>query len=340
MMLPLGGCSSIGAGVLDRDRTDYANAFAQSQKQQTLLNLVRLRYGDVPVLLSLSQIVSGYNLEGELGVSADLVLSPNPQQTLGPNSRFVYRDRPTITYSPVAGADLADSLLVPIQPENIFSLVESGLELELILPLTISAINGVVNRTGAQAAAEGKARFRELVDHLRVLQRAGALGFRSESSEGGSRRFLYLDQAPLGPQDVPRLDAVRALLGVPEALEEFEIIYGRFPPEPSTLAVLTRSGLQILLAMSQFVAVPEQAIEDGEVRPSPDIRPAAELLRVRSGPLPPVRSFVTVEYDASYFWIAGDDFTSKRIFSFMQILLGLAERTTDKAMPILTIPTS
>jgi hypothetical protein len=125
---------------------------------------------------------------------------------------------------------------------------------------------------------------------------------------------------------------------VPETVEELEIVYGRLPARHGTLAVLTRSALQILLAMSQFVVPPDEATEDGEVRPSPDITPGTAPLTVRSGPLPPARSFVAVEFDGHHFWIEEDDFTSKLIFSFMQSLLGLAEQATEKPAPVLTIP--
>jgi hypothetical protein len=67
------GCTHIGPGTVAVDRFDYSTAIADSWKKQTLLNIVKLRYVDLPVFVDVASIVSGYSLQ--TGVSAVGVLS-------------------------------------------------------------------------------------------------------------------------------------------------------------------------------------------------------------------------------------------------------------------------
>ena len=60
------GCSSVGPGSVPRDRIDYATAIGDSWKQQTLLNIVKLRYGDMPIFLEIAQVIANYQLESTL----------------------------------------------------------------------------------------------------------------------------------------------------------------------------------------------------------------------------------------------------------------------------------
>lgn len=55
----LSACGSVGPGSVPRDRSDYAAAIGDSWKQQTLLNIVRLRYGDYPIFMEIGQVIAG-----------------------------------------------------------------------------------------------------------------------------------------------------------------------------------------------------------------------------------------------------------------------------------------
>ena len=100
------GCASIGPATVSRDRMDYISAVADSWKEQTLLNIVRMRYGDAPSFVDVSSIISAYALQGQLSaagqISSDLTGTiPSNLVTLG--GGVTYLDRPTITYTPLAG---------------------------------------------------------------------------------------------------------------------------------------------------------------------------------------------------------------------------------------------
>ena len=54
------GCSQIGPKTVPRDRFDYNEAISRSWKEQTLLNIVKLRYADMPLFVEVASVVSGY----------------------------------------------------------------------------------------------------------------------------------------------------------------------------------------------------------------------------------------------------------------------------------------
>lgn len=63
MLLMVTGCRHLGPRTAPVDRFDHSTAIADSWKQQTLLNIVKLRYMDLPVFVDVASIVSGYSMQ-------------------------------------------------------------------------------------------------------------------------------------------------------------------------------------------------------------------------------------------------------------------------------------
>ena len=91
----LTGCQHLGPRTVAVDRFDYSSAIADSWKQQTLLNIVKLRYMDLPVFVDVASIVAGYSLQ--TGVTVNGVLSSEKAvqgdyASIGGSA--IYTDRP------------------------------------------------------------------------------------------------------------------------------------------------------------------------------------------------------------------------------------------------------
>ena len=117
-ILALSSCASIGPATVRRDQVDYADAVSEAAKRQLLLNLLKLRYGDTPNFVTLSQLVAGYTLEGRLSIGGDfdrnaLVFGHNFDLGVG----GTFADHPTATYTPLQGAAFAELMLKPISPQ-------------------------------------------------------------------------------------------------------------------------------------------------------------------------------------------------------------------------------
>ena len=174
-ILCLTGCTHIGPQTVPRDRFDYNTAIANSWKEQTLLNIVKLRYADMPLFVEVASVVSGYTLEGSVSLGGTVSSNTAVQGdflSLGTSGK--YTDRPTITYAPITGAKFNESFMTPIPPKAVLFMLESGWPADLIYPIVVDSINGFRSRQAAGADQRlGDPEYYYLVDLLRKIQKSG-----------------------------------------------------------------------------------------------------------------------------------------------------------------------
>ena len=349
MALVPGGCTSIGPATVSRDRMDYISSIADSWKEQTLLNIVRLRYGDDPSFVDVSSVISAYAIQGQLSaagqISSDLTNTiPSNQVTLG--GSVTYLDRPTITYTPLTGEKFAASLLRPIPPSAIFELIQAGYPADYILQMTTRAINGVYNRSSVGGRVrEADPAFYQLLDALRRLQLSGAVSLRLEK-HGAEETGILVLSPERAPEIADDLRLVRDILKVcPGPNDELTLTFGALPRNPQEIAVLSRSMLGILLEVGDGIDVPSADVATGRVGPSASVTTAPDphdrpLVHVVSGAAPPEAPFAAVKYRGDWYWIDDHDLASKRIFTFLMMFFSLAETGVTPQMPVLTVPAS
>lgn len=342
--LSLPGCTSFGPPSVDRDRFDYINAIASSWKQQTLLNIVKLRYADTPVFLEVGQIISGYQLEGTVAVGGSLNSASAMGDVFSLGTTGRYTDRPTITYTPLTGAHFMHVLMTPIPPPALFMLVEQGWPVDMLMQIGVQRINGISNRKSGARGQASDPDFARLLMAFQRLQASGALGLRVEVSKESKLEgmVMTISQKNLPPEIQADRDLVRKLLGVRPDLEELKVIYGGLSNKDDTVAIQTRSGLQILAQLGANIEVPPEHISELRTYPPiPESGGSAQslppLIRIHAEKSQPADAFAAVKYRDYWYWIDDRDFRSKGIFTFLMIIMTLAEKGENVQGPIVTI---
>ena len=257
------GCQSVGPASVQRDRLDYADAIAGSWREQTLLNIVKLRYFDAPVFLEVSSVIGSYTLQGE--VSLDARTFPTNQagtyRNLGATG--TYTDHPTISYTPVTGQKYIDKLLRPIPLRAVFAMIQAGHPADYILSLTVRGINDVFNSSAGPARnRRGDPAFFQVVEAFHRIQQAEALGIRTEK-RGKEETTLIFFREGAGPDVDKDIRFVKDTLGIAPDSEELHLTYGSARRGHGEIALLTRSMWEILAELSSGVEVPQRDATEG-----------------------------------------------------------------------------
>jgi len=346
LALCLAGCAGIGPATVSRDRFDYTEAISDSWKKQMLLNMVKIRYADTPVFLDVSSVISQYQIGGQINLGATITQHPwGSAETLGGMGQYI--DRPTITYAPLMGDRFARSIMAPIPPPAILSLLQGGYPVDLVFRIMVQEVNGIRNRFGGAARAQrADPEFDALIGKMRRIQSAGNIGMRitAKSKEKEQAAVLIL-RGPRDPETESLSTEVRKILGLDPAANEFNVVYGAVPRNKQEIAILTRSFLEIIVDQAASIEVPEAHVAEKRVSPTfvekantgEKIPP---LIRIQSSSEKPEDAFISVRYRNAYFWIDDRDTKSKGFFSFLLFISTLVETGEKGPAPVVTIPTN
>jgi len=347
LVLPLiASCGSLGPTTVGRDRFDYVSAISESLKQQILLNIVKLRYADVPVFMDVGQVISGYELEGTLTAGGTIGNKTAPGAlgdflNLGAGGRYL--DRPTITYSPLTGADFIKTMMTPFPPGSIMFLVEAGWPVDVMLQVGVQAINGLRNEKGGMHGHPADPEFIEAVRLLKKIQIAGGVGFRvQQEKEGQEASMLMFHTRRLTPETVQDIAAVKQLLRLNPEATDIRITYGADAQSDKEIALHTRSAYQVLVDLSMEVAVPPEHIAEHRTIGLPATRAEGtallpRIITIHSNAERQTDPFVQVKYRGYWYWVDDRDLLSKRVFTFLTVLFTLSETGEKIQKPILTI---
>jgi hypothetical protein len=333
--------------MVPRDRVDYVNAIGTSWERETLLNIVKLRYGHAPVFLSITQVVTGYQFQstastGFIASTFNPVTNAFGFSGTG-TAEGQYTDRPTIIYTPLTGADFLQRLMTPLPPSTVLFLLQAGYPADMIMPIAIDAINGISNESRRQMGHAADPSFSRLVQLMRDLQLDEAVQFRIQRSKDGSETTLTTFPPNRNPRAEAKSEEVRSLLGLRPSLQKFTVYYGGYSGRDDEISMMTRSMLQVMLELAAVIRVPQS--EDSERRVTPGLvevqansSQTSAILNILSGSSPPTDASIEVQYNGSWFWIADTDVWSKSVFAAVLLLFNVSNIGIKGTGPIVTIP--
>jgi predicted small lipoprotein YifL len=343
----LAACGSIGPVTVPHDRIDYASAIGNSWKEQTLLNIVKLRYSDMPVFLEVAQVIAGYQLQSTFGAS--FTAGNFNASLIGPftasgnaTAAGTYTDRPTVVYQPLTGVDFLKRLMTPIPPTSVLFVLQSGYSAERVMPIMLASVNGLINGSN-RFKRKADPRFIRLVKLVGEAQLADTIQIRIVPGKEGPESSVVAFPPRQDPAAIARRQEITSLLGLNPDLQEFNVYYGAYAGKPDEIDMKTRSMLEIMLEFATAVQVPEADVLDGKALPgavsSGPAEPASgATMRIRSGDAAPKDASVAVQYNDRWFWVADTDIQSKTTFGVLMLLFSIAETGIKGSAPVVTIP--
>jgi hypothetical protein len=268
----LNGCISFGPNTVQNDRMGYVTAISDSLKTQMLLNLVKLRYGDMPIFMDVSSVINQYGLEGQVSLThnwpGNNYLTDN---STGATGR--YYDRPTITYSPMTGDKFTRSLMTPIPPGVVLNFIQSGKSSDFMLRLCVQSMNGIRNQ-GTTTPADPC--FVRLINLIGEIQEIGGVVLKFGDGKNKGVTYLVITQPEDANSVAPRSE-IRSMLKLKPDATEVTVVYGGSPSSDTEVAMVTRSVFDIMVQVALSAEVPQRDIDEGRAYPS---SPCYVILRI------------------------------------------------------------
>lgn len=332
-------CSSLGTERVIPDRFDYNQSIGHSANQQMLLNLVRLRYRDVPVFLSVSSVLSQY-----VYLSSANVGGATGSVSGGVGTTYI--DRPTVSYSPLSGEKFSQQLLTPIPSASIFALIQSGWPAGQLLMMSFKRLNHLDN------SAFGTTLSNEQIKQLEKFELAVKLiiqltkenAFDSYYGEGENKdtRYFAFDTKP-SPETQKLIVRFKQLLHLDPGISVFRITDRQINLAPDEITIKLRSLLALMGFLSLGVEVPDIHKQEGIAEHDKEssyikYNEFFTPLNVHSSATEPEHAFVAIKYQNYWFYIAQSDHNSKQAFGLLTYLYMLQAPQAPGGVPILTIP--
>ncbi len=337
-------CSNLGSVVLPPDRLAYNKSLLNSEEQQVLLNIVRLRYTDSPYFLSVNNVVSQFSFGSNYSVN--VANSSGPPALLGSGGAgFSYNEAPTITYTPLQGEDFINRLLTPVDLSVLYMLFRSGWSVHHVARIAVQRFGDLENAALASRAISGRIprykRFLDIVAAFRHMQDIDGLKIEKDLIDNVfAIRVTFKGYKHLTPQE-------RSILrhyGVTAQSPDLWLVSGD-PKARNQIYIETRTVIGLLYYLSKGVDVPECDVLNKQARMTyyPDGKlfnwhqVTNGMIHIRSSKTKPDNAYSAILYRDTWFYIPQSDFASKETINLLAIIMGIYQTKIQSTLPVFTV---
>jgi hypothetical protein len=352
ILLSLASCAQLGPDLVKAGRNDYNIVLQQTEDEEAILNMVRVRYGDRPMFFDVNSVSTSFTWSQNAAASGTLFEYGGTElvrNNLSVRGDLQYTERPTITYTPLGGKDFVKSVLTPADLDTLILLSNSGWSIERLLRLMANRMNGLPNSPRASGPTPSDPpiykKFSQAAKLMRHLQKRGMLRFGYQKMEDKDIPLMVIDKEARVFEETLKL---KDLLGLAIEKDTFIIDTRGDRPRSESVGIDLRSLLGTFFFASHGVVVPAHDLEKGRAMTTKDIsgKPfdwslvVGDLVSIRSQSKMPDNAQVAIKYRGSWFYINDSDLNTKYSFMLLDQLAALLGGKVEKAGPLLTLPVS
>lgn len=352
IFLLLTSCAQLGPDLVKAGRNDYNIVLQQTEDEEVILNLVRVRYGDRPLFFDVNNVTTSFTWSQNAAASGTILEyggSDFQRNNLSIRGDLQYTERPTITYTPLGGKDFVKSVLTPADLDTLILLSNSGWSIERLLRMMANRMNGLPNSPRASGPTPSDPpiykKFGQAAKLMRQLQKREMLRLGYQIIDSKDTPVMVIDSEA---RDFEETRKFKDLLGLAIDKDTFIIDTRGNRPRSESLGIDLRSLLGTFFFASHGVEVPAYDLEMGRAMTTKDKsgKPfdwslvVGDLVSIRSQTKKPDNAQVAINYRGSWFYIDDSDLNTKYSFLLLDQLAALLGGKVETAGPLLTLPVS
>lgn len=363
LTVTLSGCTSIGPQQMNIDRGRYNDIVRETDQEQLLKNIVRLRYLETTSYLQVSGVTASYSRSSSIsGTNLASSASNNAPATnwtwasVGFTPSTTYSDSPTISYVPITNSEFIESLQTPVPFVNIIMLSRDPIyQPHLLLTLLLDKIGPLDN--------SDVSKDKQYCHFIQLFQKM----FDHKTMEIEPMMFNHQPGLMLYLKNSHSADAMelKKILGISSNAEYIGLIgkkkylvtqnkSGSLIPqntEPkmnNVVYVQSRSIDAIMSFLSHGVKIPEEDLKAHVtmeiIHPNGTIYDWSPIMRnimtiYSSEEKPENNAFIKTFVNGHWFYIKASDLDSKMSFNLLVRLIALTSVVSNtQAAPALTLP--